>query len=786
MTLPAPTQPSPAAPALGALRRSWQRWRLWLPLDLYRRSDPDADAQRASHLGAVVRMSPAMMAANVANGLFVVLALWGTADLLLGTWAAALLLLVGGTLASWLRWRRRRPSQVSLRSFRRATQHALLLGLLWAMLPLSLFHQLAPQQQMLVALVMVGMSMGGAFALSPAPLAALAYVGVLMGAAVLSLLRAGGDTMHLLAALTLCYGGVLVAGIMVAARRAHELLRAQREAARQQQLVTLLLNDFEENAEEALWEIDREGRLVHQSSRLALLLRLPQAPLRGQVLTALLRRQSVPAALLLAAAFDGARPFRGLRLQLADGDPPRHWTASAKPVLDERGACVGWRGVFTDVSAAEAANQRLRTLAHQDPLTGLANRVQLHERVQQLLDAGRPAALLALDLDHFKSVNDRLGHSAGDALLREVAQRLRAAVRPQDLVARLGGDEFAVLTLRQGGDVMALAQRIVEALQRPHEVGGRALRLGASVGVALLPEHGAQVDALMVHADMALYEAKDKGRGRVALYAAHLGERNRRDGAIEDALRQAIARAELSLAWQPKVDVRRWRITGAEALLRWQHAQLGAVGPDEFIAVAERTGLVRELGGWALEQACRSAAAWPPELAISVNVSPAQLSDGDFSQRVRDALLASGLPAARLELEITESIFIDESFDAIGQLQALRALGVRIALDDFGTGYSSLAYLRRFPFDRLKIDRAFVQEMLLRQDSRAIVRAMTQLAASLGMRTVAEGVETQAQLQMLVQAGCDEVQGYLVSRPVAAEALLPLLREWRPPRPRLA
>ena len=441
--------------------------------------------------------------------------------------------------------------------------------------------------------------------------------------------------------------------------------------------------------------------------------------------------------------------------------------------------------MIADITAEMLAQERYRHLAHHDSLTGLPNRLSLHERLALKISKGESAALLSLDLDHFKDINDTFGHSVGDAVLRQVALHLSACVRPQDMAARLGGDEFAILMsgVQSPQDALQLGQRLVRLLQQPQDVAGRQLVLGGSVGIALLPLHGRHVDELVGHADLALYDAKANGRGRVSLFEPRMSENSRRRADIEEGLRHAIARDELALHWQPKLDLRSWRIDGVEALLRWTHPVLGSVSPAEFVAVAESSGQIRELGRWVLEQACQVSATRWPQISVSVNVSPVQLAGEDFEALVVQALQTSALPAARLELEITESIFIDESRQAIAQLQSLRQRGVRIGLDDFGTGYSSLAYLRRFPFDTLKIDRAFVNELMLREDSRAIIRTMTQLASGMGMRTVAEGVETQDQLELLEQAGCDEVQGYLISRPVSAEHFTALLDSWPQHRP---
>ena len=348
-----------------------------------------------------------------------------------------------------------------------------------------------------------------------------------------------------------------------------------------------------------------------------------------------------------------------------------------------------------------------------------------------------------------------------------MAKRLQDCVRPGDLVARLGGDEFAVLLLDPTStpEPARLAERLIDRLSEPIDSGARRLRVGASVGVALCDGTAAGVDDVLVQADMALYAAKGAGRGRSLVYDPALGALSHRRLAIEEGLRRAIPNGELSLHWQPKVDLATWQVTGAEALMRWTHPVLGRVNPSEFVVVAEQCGLIDELGRWALGEACRAGSEVLDGLTVSVNVSPMQLRDEGFVALVQQALGQSGLPAARLELEITESVFIDDADAALSMLHGLRNLGLRMALDDFGTGYSSLSYLRRFPFDTLKIDRTFVNEILLRKDARAIVQMIANLATTLGMRTVCEGVETAEQLRAVREAGCDQIQGYLISEP---------------------
>jgi predicted signal transduction protein with EAL and GGDEF domain len=365
-------------------------------------------------------------------------------------------------------------------------------------------------------------------------------------------------------------------------------------------------------------------------------------------------------------------------------------------------------------------------------------------------------------------------------VLRLVAQRLQGVVRRSDLVARLGGDEFAVLLddVRSDEEVQQLADRLLQVLAAPGEVRGQTVSTQASVGVAYIPDQGSTIDEALGNADLALYAAKEAGRGRCEYFAPWLGERNRRRVIVEQELRHALRRGELSLDWQPWVDTETWQLLSAEALLRWRHPELGLVPPTEFIAVAEKAGLIVELGAWALMRACVEGQAMLSPLQISVNVSPMQMMRPGLIDDVRRALEQSGLAPSRLEIEITENVFLDDTPITLTNLHQLKALGVRVALDDFGTGYSSLAYLRRFPFDTLKIDRAFVRELLAHRDARSIVRTIVELARVLGMRTVAEGVEEPAQLAVLSHANCHAIQGYLVARPQPVAEMRRLIRDW--------
>ncbi|MCR5883201.1 EAL domain-containing protein [Rhizobacter sp. J219] len=386
--------------------------------------------------------------------------------------------------------------------------------------------------------------------------------------------------------------------------------------------------------------------------------------------------------------------------------------------------------------------------------------------------------MLCLDLDGFKTVNDALGHDMGDMLLRVVGQRLEASRRTGDIVARLGGDEFGLIVreINTPDEVALVAGRVLYALSKPCEIGGVTVPLGASLGIAIAPRDGLEADVLLKHADLALYAAKAAGRGQFSFYTHSMEARVVKRLGLERALREAIPGQQLRLVFQPQIRLGDNRVSAFEALLRWTHPELGDVPPQEFIPVAEEAGIIHDIGKWVLHQACKEARAWPDAVRVAVNLSPLQVMARDLRADVAHALATSGLPSDRLEIEITESVLMGDSHTTLAKLHALRELGVRIALDDFGTGYSSLAYLRRFPFDQLKIDRSFVREIVTRPDARAIVRATIEMANALRMETLAEGVEDERAVDVLREQQCGAVQGYLISPPIHHGDVLDFLR----------
>lgn len=437
------------------------------------------------------------------------------------------------------------------------------------------------------------------------------------------------------------------------------------------------------------------------------------------------------------------------------------------------------QGITADLARSREEAQRL---ALHDALTGLPNRTLFAERLELALAHvqrhGTGLAVLCVDLDRFKQVNDTYGHPVGDALLRVVAGRLRDCLRSTDTVARLGGDEFAIIQapLRRTADANLLAGRIVEALSEPYNLDRQRVSIGASVGLALAPADTVDATDILKMADMALYRAKADGRGLFRMFDSGMDALLQARQSLELDLRRAIEVQEFELHYQPLIDLSSGRVNAMEALVRWRHPERGMVRPDDFIPLAEETGLIVKIGAWVLHRACKDAADWPADVHVAVNVSATQFQHPGLITAVLDALAASALPPERLELEITETAFLADADATLAMLHELRAKGLRFAMDDFGTGYSSLSYLRSFPFDKIKIDRSFVRDIETSSDCKAIVRAVIGLGSNLGITTTAEGVETAAQLMQLRADGCEQAQGYLFSRPVPVNEVRDLLR----------
>jgi diguanylate cyclase (GGDEF)-like protein len=534
-----------------------------------------------------------------------------------------------------------------------------------------------------------------------------------------------------------------------------------------------LLASVLDNMSQGVLLFDSETRLIFCNRRYCEMYALPPEVARpGRMLRALLQQRIVNGtfsddpdeyigrlkeALAASASFEAA--FTHIT-QLEDG---RAFSVVNKPVTGG-----GWLATHEDITERKRSEVRIAHMARHDALTDLPNRVMLQERLEHELKRvkrGECLAVLCLDLDHFKSINDGLGHAVGDQVLKLAADRLRGATRDPDTVARMGGDEFCVIMtqMHQPTDASALSKRIRDSLIKPFHIEGHTIIIDVSIGISVAPLDSDEADVLLRNADMALYGAKEEGRSGFRFFEPEMDTRMKARRELEMDLRKALVGKEFELHYQPLVNLETNEINAFEALLRWNHPRRGLIAPADFIPVAEENGLIIPLGEWVLKSACYEAVEWPEHIKVAVNLSPSQLHNRNLLQVVNAALTESGLPAHRLQLEITESVLLQNTFATLQTLHGLRKLGVQIALDDFGTGYSSLSYLRSFPFDKIKIDRSFIQDLGNGTQPAAIVQAVTSLAKSLNMTSVAEGVETAEQKSVLQSMGCTEMQGYLFS-----------------------
>lgn len=653
---------------------------------------------------------------------------------------------------------------------------SLMLGVGWASL-MPLLHLLAGHEMAIRGLVLgAGIAIGGVVMMGVVPLSACAFITLLAVGASTGFWLSGHDDMIVFVGFFtfFAYGSVWI--------RAQDFLRfamAETLLLDKTHTVSLLLREFGENEADWLWQIDPSRRVRSASPRFAFAMGSTSAELEGQPFFSLIAGnlpEADPAAGRLRELIDHIKSresFSNLLVQVEVRGERRWWELSGTPIVGEKGEYLGYRGVGSDVTAQRDSSEKIAYLARYDTLTELPNRLMLHEALRNAMDQARDSrrrcAFLMVDLDRFKAVNDSLGHHIGDRLLEQVSQRLRQVVGDADICGRLGGDEFGIVLhdACDFGVVDALACRVIERLSQPYEVDRHTLFVGASAGSALAPRDGKTVEELMRNADLALYRAKDDGRGVHFAYqpSLHADAEERRQ--LEFSLRKALEKEELLLNFQPVVDAKSEKVVSFEALVRWQSAEHGLVSPSKFIPVAEDTRLIVPIGTWVLQRACQEAMAWPADVKVNVNVSPEQLIEPDFVDTVVEALSRSGLDPQRLEIEVTESIFLNDTEIARVALSKVMSLGCQVALDDFGTGYSSLGYLRKLQFSTIKVDRSFVQAAAQgSSESLAIVRAVVAMAQSLEMKTTAEGVETEEEARLVRDMGCDRIQGFYFGRPM--------------------
>ncbi|NML73218.1 EAL domain-containing protein [Rhizobium sp. S-51] len=747
----------------------------------------EAGRIRAVRLAAVLRNTPWMMAANLANAAVAIVAL---VDNPMHVWVLVWAAMVTAiALLTGLRWwqNRDRPERetASLRGTRRAVVFAVVTSGLWACLSALFYYYATEHQRLVIIAITVGMTGGGGFALATVPPAAIAFSAIMGIGSAFAIAEAGELIGMNLFALYVVYAAIIIRSSFALCDSLTIRVRAQLAADEQRDVIGLLLNDFEENAADWLWGLDRNLLLRRASPRFFEEVATGEDKVYGRPLWEVMpfmdngRRflTDVHGSDELRRILHDHAPFRDFEICVVRDGELGVWSLSAKPVFDGNGAFVGFRGVGRDVTQAREARGRIEYMARHDSLTDVGNRVLLNEDLGRALSRlerfNEGFAVLLLDLDRFKQVNDTHGHGAGDELLREVATTLKALCGEGDTIARLGGDEFAIIrAVRDDPRAAAeLADRVVNALSQPFVLASGTARIGVSVGIACAPIDGRNADTLIRHADLALYRAKGDGRNRYRFFDTSLDAAARRRNALEQELRAAVAADALSLHFQPLVDSRSGEIVCAEALLRWNHPSLGSVSPAEFIPIAEDIGLIGRIGTWVIRKGCETATAWPETVRLAVNLSPRQFGTPGLFTMIESTLRECGLPPRRLELEVTESLLLNSDSAVESTLAAIKGLGVRIALDDFGTGYSSLSYLRRYRFDKLKIDQSFISDIETNADSRAIVDAVIRLGRDLGVSLAAEGVETSGQYELLRRLGCGEIQGYLVGKPMPAAEL---------------
>lgn len=741
---------------------------------------------RASQISMVLRYTSWMMAANIANALAVVAVAWpGDNRWLALSWSVPVMSVASIVMFKLFLGDRRTPrTSASLNVIRRATTNALVMGALWAILPLG-YVIASPQEKLVIICVSAGMLCGAGFALSTIPSAAITFVSSIALGIVVGLWFAPSVATTVISIMSVVYIGVIVTSSLTLARLLSDRILADINSTEQRDVIGLLLNDFEENASDWLWVVDKSFSITHVSARFGEITGHPEQHYMGRKIgdcLPLCDRQDLTeheAAGLeaLTRAMAARKPFRNCAIAVKLKERKHTWAISAKPVFDDKGSFAGYRGVGRDVTQEHESKAHIAYMARTDALTNLPNRALFRENIEHALARhhrhGENFAVLLLDLDHFKIINDTQGHPEGDRLLVEVAKRLMCEVRYIDTVARLGGDEFAIVlsAIERPQEAANLAESIARTITRPYMLTHSEAIIGVSIGIAVVPDDGLDADQLIRHADLALYRAKADGRGGYHFFETALDEAARRRHQLENDMRGGMERGEFELYFQPVVAADSRIVNGFEALMRWQHPALGQLSPAEFIPLAEETGFIKQLGAWAIRKACEVAITWPPHIRVAVNLSAVQFRTPGLFADVQKALAATGLAPDRLELEVTESLLLDTNSAVESTLLALRHLGVRLALDDFGTGYASLSYLRRFRFDKIKIDRSFVREIEFDHECQAIVEMLIQLAGNLNMSLTAEGVETEGQLAVLLSRGCKEIQGFLISRPTTSATL---------------
>jgi len=730
-------------------------------------STPLRDVQLISR----AQLAPFFAAANIVASLMMLANLWG---IVASEWLMPWVLAVSGVNLAAMQFARHQAITCVGRSGRRVPTW-LLVGevavraAIWLSLPVYSFVTLDPGTQVIAASIMAGLGVA-ALGLVVIPVCATTWM-VAFTFGVGGSLLIGHKTVPFQHMLSILFTlGVAIFGVLTVARWAFHQLKTNADVGSQSESASLLLQEYEQRGVGWLWQVDGDNRVSYISSRMSALLGKPAGQLIGHSLPSLLGGHAELGRVLLEK-----QPFNSLEMELTTARGSRWISIAGDPIVDTAGRFEGFRGVGSDVTEIRQTQERLTHLANVDVLSGLPNRGRVRQLLGEALRSATsgnvPCAIMFLDLDGFKPVNDTFGHPKGDAVLRAVAKRLVDEVAADGHVGRMGGDEFAIVVTdaQSRKKVETLADRIIHAIKEPYVIDQTEISIGVSIGCAFGPIDGAAVDDLILKADLALYQAKDAGRGCARYFSSELQSVQDDRIRLESDLRQAIASGQFHLAFQPLVNAKTQKLVGFEALIRWNHPQRGFVPPNIFIPVAEESGLMPVIGEWVIDEACRAAATWPEPITVALNISPKQIVLPALPNTVSEALARYKLPGNRIELEVTEGVFLGDNGATLDTLKRLRALGVGIALDDFGTGYSSIGYLNKAVFHKLKIDGSFVREAGSRPENVAIIQSIVQLAKSFRMSITAEGVETAEDFERMRDLGCDTIQGYLFGRPLSYE-----------------
>ena len=736
-----------------------------------READSESSPLRDVQLISRAQLAPFFAAANIVAAFMMAANLWDIVPpTLLGPWVLA----VGGVNLASMQLARHQSITCVGRSGRRVPMWLMVCDVafraaLWLSLPLYLFQTLDAGNQVITASIMAGLGVGALGLVVIPPCAMTWMIAFTLGVGGALLL--GRQTVPFPYMLSILFTiGVSIFGVMTVARWAFHQLKTNADVGSQSESASLLLQEYEQRGVGWLWQVDAENRVSYISSRMSALLGRPANQLLGHSLPALLGGHAELGKVLLER-----QPFNSLEMELKTARGNRWISIAGDPIVDTAGRFEGFRGVGSDITEIRQTQERLTHLANVDVLSGLPNRGRVRQLLGEALRAATtsnvPCAIMFLDLDDFKPVNDTFGHPKGDAVLRAVAKRLMDEVGPDGHVGRMGGDEFAIVIpdAQARKQVEMLAERIIGSIKEPYQIDQTEIRIGVSIGCAFGPIDGATVDDLILKADLALYQAKDAGRGCARYFSSELQSEQEDRVRLESDLRSAIASKQFHLVFQPLVNAKSQKLIGFEALIRWNHPQRGFVPPNVFIPVAEESGLMPVIGQWVIDEACRAAASWPEPITVALNISPKQIVLPNLPNLVSEALGRYKLPGNRIELEVTEGVFLGDNGATLDTLKRLRALGVGIALDDFGTGYSSIGYLNKAVFHKLKIDGSFVREAGSRPENVAIIQSIVQLAKSFRMSITAEGVETAEDFERMRELGCDTIQGYLFGKPLSYE-----------------